>query len=161
HPARVLPETVFRANAGIVQASRHGMNIGCLTVGILQYVAECPVQHTGLAMTQCCGVLAWLRAAAASLHSDQVDTCFARKGVEDAGRVAAATDTRDHHVGQPANLLQRLLFRLSANHRLEVADNHWEGMWPDHATDDVMRVADSRHPVAQRLVDGVAQSSTA
>ena len=89
-------------------------------------------------------VAAWspaVGAAAARLDADQFDAGVVDERVEHAGRVAAAADAGDDHVGQPADLLEALRPRLAADDRLEVADHHRERVRPDDAADDVVRVA--------------------
>ncbi len=52
-----------------------------------------------------------------------------------------------------------LLAGLLADDRLEVADDHRERMRADHAADGVVRFRGRPHPVAHRLVGGVAQGA--
>src|SRR5438093_1085449 len=95
------------------------------------------------------------------LDADELDTSVLDERCEHAGRVAAAADAGDDRVRQLAELCQALLSRLAADDRLEIADHHRKWMWADDAADDVVSVLDGRHPVAHRLVDGVAQRSAA
>src|SRR5206468_4322563 len=104
HPSTILPETVLRPDAGIVQARRHRVD-GCrLSVVVLQDVTVTAVQHAGLAVAQRGRVLPRVGAAAARLDADQFDGAVGEKGVEHTGGVAAAADTGNNHVGQPADL---------------------------------------------------------
>src|SRR5262249_9491326 len=133
HPARVLPVTVFGADAGVVQAGGDRMYRGSLAVLVLQDVAETAVQHAGLAVAQRRGVVAGAAPAPARLDADQLDGAVGHERVEHAGRVAAAAHTGDDGVRQPARLLLALLPRLAADDRLEVADHDGEGVRPDDA----------------------------
>jgi hypothetical protein len=100
-------------------------------------------------------------AAPAGFDANQLDLGVAHEGVKHAGGVAAAADAGDDRVGQSAHLLQALQARFPPHHGLKVAHHHREGVRPDHAADDVVGVFHGRHPVAHRLVDGVAQRAAA
>src|SRR5438105_13915318 len=93
----------------------------------------------------------------ARLDADQFHRFVADKRIEHSRRVAAATDAGDDGVGQAADLLQALLARLVTDDRLKVPDDERERVRPDYAADDVVSMLDRRHPVAQGLVDGIAQ----
>jgi hypothetical protein len=98
---------------------------------------------------------------AAGLDADQFDAGVIDERVEHAGGVAAAADAGDDNIGQLAGLIETLLPGLASDDGLEVAHDAREGVWPDDAAEDVVRRADTCHPVAQRLVDGVAQRPAA
>ena len=88
-------------------------------------------------------MLAVRSTAAAGLDADQLHAGVVDERVEHAGRVAAAADAGDDHVGQLADLVEALLLRLAADDALEVADHHRERVRPDDAADDVVRVLDA------------------
>src|SRR5262249_35242665 len=119
------------------------------------------MQDAGLPVAEGRGVLTGLGAASARLDADQFDLRIADEWMEHAGRVAAAADAGDHHIRQPAKLFETLLLRLPADHRLKIADHQRKRVRADDAADDVVRIGHARHPVAQRLVDRIAERSAA
>jgi len=133
------------------------MHIGSLTVFVLQHVAVAAVQHSRLAEAERRSMAAGHCSSATRLDADQLDIRIGNEGVEHARGVAAPAHTGHDNIGQPTGLLQALLARLLADDRLKITDDKWKGMRANNTADDVMRVLDRCHPVAQRLVDGVAQ----
>ena len=81
--------------------------------------------------------------------------------MEDADGVGAAADAGDDRVGQAAFHLHDLLARLVADHRLEVAHHLRIGVRAGGRADQVVRVLDVGHPVAERLVHGVLERAVA
>ena len=59
--------------------------------------------------------------------------------------------------GKRPKLRQRLLARFAADDRLKIAHDPRKRMRADDRADDVVRRLDAGHPVAQGLVDGVAE----
>ena len=72
-------------------------------------------------------------------------------------RVAAAADAGDRVVRQPPRRFQDLRPRLAPDHRLEFAHELRIRMRPGRAADQVVRVANVRHPAADRFVHRVLQ----
>src|SRR5581483_5526678 len=73
----------------------------------------------------------------------------------------ATADAGDEHVRQPALRLEDLCARLRADDRLELAHEPGVGVRAGGAADQVVGVADVRHPAADRLVHGVLQRARA
>ena len=63
--------------------------------------------------------------------------------------------------GQPADLLEHLLPRLAADHRLELADHQRIRMRAERRAEQVVGVGDVGDPVAHRLVDRVLERPAA
>src|SRR5437867_230334 len=57
----------------------------------------------------------------ASFDADELHVRIIEEGAEDADGIRAAPDARDHDVREPPERRKRLLARLAADHRLEVA----------------------------------------
>src|SRR5262245_46203330 len=109
HTAAVLPVAVLWADAGVVQARRHGMARRRLTIGALKHLAERAVQDAALAVAERGAMFAALDAASARFDADQLDIGIEDERVEHAGGVAAAAHAGYDHVGQPADLFHALL----------------------------------------------------
>ena len=137
--AGVFPIAVFGADAGVVEAGGHRVDVAGLAVVVLHHVAVAAVQDAGLAVAERGGVVAGLRAAAAGFDADEGDFFVFDERIEHAGRVAAAADAGDDRVGQAAELLARLLDRFFADDRLEIADDPRERMRADDGAEDVVR----------------------
>ena len=160
-PAGVFPIAVLRAGAGIVEPGRNAVHVAGLAVVVLQHVAVAAVQHAGPAEAERGGMVAGLVGSSARLDAHQLHRLVGHERIEHAGRVAASAHAGHDHVGQPAELLQALRPRLPADDRLKIADDPREGMRPDDRAENVMRRFDRAHPVAEGLVDGVAQGARA
>src|SRR5439155_26652469 len=96
-------------------------------------------------------------AVAPGPDADQLARLVANEWMKHAGRIAAAADTGDDHIGQPRDLIQALLPRLTADDRLKIPHDHRKRVRADHAAQDVMRVLDARHPIAQSFVDRIPE----
>jgi hypothetical protein len=106
-------------------------------------------------------VPAGCHALPARLHADQPHAGIVPEGVEQTDGVRAAAHARHARIGQPAGLGHDLSPRLIPDHRLEVAHDGRVGVRAERGAEQVVRVAHGRHPVADRLVDGVFQGACA
>jgi hypothetical protein len=106
-------------------------------------------------------VAARVDALAAGLHADQLHALVGDERHERADRVRAAAHARDHALGQGAGALEQLGARLVADRALKVAHERRVGRRPDRRADHVVRVADARDPVADRLAHGLLQRARA
>jgi len=79
------------------------MRLDDLPVGVLEQVAERPVQDPRLPLREGRAVLAELRTSPSRLDADQPGALHTHERGEHADRVAAAADARDHDVGIPAD----------------------------------------------------------
>ena len=132
-----------------------------VAVLVLQHEGARPLQHAGAAAGEPRRVAAARDALAAGFDADQPHVAIVDERVEDAHRVAAAADARDHGIRQASGQLEDLRPRLAADDRLELADHQRVRMRPEHRAEEVVRVADVRDPVAHRFVDGVLQRAAA
>src|SRR5204862_3475780 len=87
----------------------------------------------------------------------ELDAGIIDEGAEDPYGVRSATDARDHNVREGAEPRKALLARLSADDRLEVAHHRRIRVRTDRGTEEVIRGAHIRDPVADRLVDRVLE----
>src|SRR5205823_4592079 len=115
---------------------------------ILHHVAKAAVKNSWLAVAEWGGVIARLLTAPSGFDADERDFFVFDEWIKHTGRVAAAADAGDYRVWQMAELLARLLDRLAADHRLEIADDSREGVRADDRAEDVMRGLDAAHPIA-------------
>ena len=77
--------------------------------------------------------------------------------MEQAQGVGAAADAGHQQIRQAAGRFQALAAGLLADDRLEIPHHGRVRMRPGHGADDVVRVVNAGHPVAQRLVHGVLE----
>ncbi len=84
------------------------------------------------------------------LDADERDLAVVHEPGEHADRVAAAADARERAIRQPPGLLEDLLTGLVADAALQIAHDGRVGSGPDGRAEDVVRVADVGHPVADR-----------
>ena len=102
------------------------------------------------------------QALTGSFHANQARALVWDVGVEDTHGIAATAHAGHHRIGLAALVeVGHLVQALFADDALEVAHHHRVGVWAGHGTDDVERVFDVGHPVAQRLVERVLQGATA
>src|SRR5205085_4013832 len=153
----VLEPGMLRADAGIVEAGRHGVGLGDLSVRVLEQISAVAVQDTGTPGAQRCRVPAARESLARGFDADQPDARLADVRMEDSHGVRATADAGDHRVGLAARHLLHLLDAFLANHRLEVTHHHRVGMRPGDRADDVEGALDVRHPVAHGFVERVLQ----
>ena len=136
HAAAILEEGVFGADGGVVEAGGNGIDGKGFAFVVLQEVGVEAVQHAFLAVGHAGGVVAHSGAAAEGFHA--VD--FAGVG-EEAGEnahgVGAAADAGGDDVGDVAGHVVELLAGFDADHALEVAHHHGEGVGADDRADAV------------------------
>src|SRR5665213_2724400 len=96
-------------------------------------------------------------ALAGRFDADELHTRVVDVRMEDAHRIAAAADTRDHDVRVAARGGRHLHQAFAADHALEVAHHHRVRVRAGNGADDVERRVDMRDPVAHRLVEPVLQ----
>ena len=64
---------MFRANAGVIQPSRHAMCLAYLTIFILKQVRHVAVQYAYLPHYQCRGVFICICPKPSGLNTDELD----------------------------------------------------------------------------------------
>ena len=126
-----------------------------LAVAILQQIGAVAVQDARFAGIQRGAMLIALKPLATGFDAVNGDIGIVEEGMKQADGVGAAAQSGDQRVRQPAFGFHHLLFRLRADHRLEVAHHSRIRVRAGHRADAVERVGDVRHPIAQRLVHGV------
>src|SRR5207249_3300723 len=94
---------------------------------------------------------------AACFDTEQLDSFIIEERRERPHRVASAADARDEKVGKSAVAFEALLSDLSADDTLKVSHDCRIRMRAHDASEEVVRVLDVRHPISQRLVNGVLQ----
>jgi hypothetical protein len=100
-------------------------------------------------------------AVAAGFDAGHAHAFVIEEGMEEADRVAAAADAGDEQIGQALLALQDLAAGLDADHAVEIAHHHREGMRAERGAEDVVRGAHVRDPVAHGLVDGLLERGLA
>ena len=142
---------------GIVQAGRDRVRLDGLAVLVLQQVGPGAVQYAHGTGGDGRGVPAGFHTVAAGFEAVQPHAGVRDEGVEDADRVGAAADTGADRVRQLAGQVQHLLPCLDTEGADEVADHPRERVRAGRGAEQVVRVVDVGHPVAQRLVEGVLE----
>src|SRR5262245_15688518 len=99
---------MLRPDAGVIEAGRTGMNVGGLSVGILQDVAEAAMQDAGFAIAQRGGMAAGRRPAAPGFDADNFDRAISDEWIKHAGAIAAPANAGDDDIRQPPHVLQAL-----------------------------------------------------
>src|ERR1043165_1380077 len=140
------------------------MRRGDLPALVLKDVAQRSLQDAGppaAALVETRGVLAQLRARAPGFDADHAYPRVGEERVEESDGVRAAADAGDERVGQAPRRFENLRARLSPDDALEVAHHARVWMWAEGAAQQIVSVGNVRHPVAQRLVDGVLERARA
>ena len=157
----VVPVGVLGADAGVVEAGRAGVDAHGLAVVVLEDVGAGAVQDAGRAEGERGGVVAEVDRSSAGLDAVELNAIIGEEGEEDPRGVGPAADAGDDVVGELSELGEELGAGLGADDRLEVADDHGEGVRPDDGSDDVVRVVGGLHPVAHGGVGGVLERARA
>src|SRR6185312_526694 len=95
------------------------------------------------------------------LKAHQPDTGIVEERMKNADCVGAPADARGDGVGQSAGLILDLHACLEPDDPLEVTNHCREGMRSSGGAETVVGVVRVGNPVAERLVDGVFESSRA
>ena len=132
-----------------------------LPVLVLEHERAGTVEHTELAGVDRGGVPHRVHAVAGGLAADQPHVGVVDEGGEQPDRVRPAPDARDGGVGQGTGQLETLRTCLVADAAAEVAHHRRERVRTRSRAEEVRRVVDAGHPVADRLVDGVLQGARA
>lgn len=93
----------------------------------------------------------------ARLDTYQPHTLVLDEVIECSNGITATTDTCDDGIGQLALLFRELRLDFAPDDALEITDNGREGVRANSGSNEVVRVIESRHPLAHRLVDGVLE----
>src|SRR5262245_4244341 len=119
------------------------------------------MEYTRTPLRERCGVAIRVDTLASGLDADEFHRRILRERIEESDRVAAAADAGDRVVGQAPLRLEDLRTRLAADDALEVADEHGIRVRSGRAADEVVGVADVRHPAANGLVHRVLEGARA
>src|SRR4051794_6881462 len=150
--ARVAQPRVLRPGAGVVQPGRDRVRLADLALVVLKDRRERPVQHARPpAGRQRRAVAPRLEPLARRLDADELDVGVVDEAGEHADRVRPAAHARENPVREPVAALEQLRARLVADDALQVADDRRVRRRAHRRADDVVRVGDVRHPVADRL----------
>ena len=162
HAAGVFPIAVLGADARIIEAGRNRVDVERLSVVVLQARScSCRAARLWRRTTACWRVLPEPDPRPPASTPVSATVFVVDEWIKHAGRVRPAADAGDDFVRQSAQIVQALLPRFAADHGLEVADDHREGMRADDGAQDVVRVGHRGHPVAHGFVDRVAQRAGA
>ena len=140
---------MLRADTGIVEAGRDRDRFLDLADLVLHQVAAHAVDDTRRTVAD--------RRTTGRLDADQTRRRLVDEPGEDAHRVRAAADTRDHDVGWAPEEVTALRVGLLADDALELTDHVRVRVRADHGAEAEVGVADVGHPVAHRFVDGVLE----
>src|SRR5690606_26258079 len=102
-------------------SGRDRVRLDRLPVFILQQVAAGTVQDAGTAALDRGRVLLGIDAIAGRLDAVESDALVVEERVEDADRIRASADARDHGIRKTTELLEQLCARLLADDALEIA----------------------------------------
>ena len=152
--AEIAQQAVLRTDGGIVETGTDGMRQGNLPVAVLQHIGFGALKDADFVLRETRRMHAALDPEAAGLHADQPHALVLDERMEQADRVAPAADTGQQCGRQSPFRLENLFACFAADHALEVADHHRIRVRAERRTEDIVRRADIRHPVAHRFVDG-------
>ena len=160
-PADGLEIAVLRAHTGVIQAGTDGVRLLHLPLLVLEQQAHRPVQHAYATLGNGGGMATGGNAIAGRFHADQADVGVLDKGVEQTHGIGAPTNAGHQDIGVTAKGLMALALGLLADHGMEIAHQHREGMGACDGTQDVVGRLDVGDPIADRLTGGVLQGGGA
>ena len=129
---------MFRPDTGVVQTSRDRVRRVHLTGGVLQEVAQRPMQHAGRAFGERGGMVFRIESLSGSLYSDELNRRIVNKRVKGADRIRPAAHARNDGSRKSPSLIQHLLPGFAADDRLKVAHHPRVGRRTDHRTDHIV-----------------------
>ncbi len=112
-----------------------------LPVLILDKIGESSMQDPGTAGVQRRPVVSRSKGTSYCLHADHPDIVIQHR-IKHADSIRAAADTGNKRILKPAFLKKTLTSGLLTNDRLEIPDDHGEGMRAHDRTDQVVGVVD-------------------
>src|SRR5256885_12975333 len=98
------------------------------------------MKYAGLAVRECCGMLAERRASPARFYADELNPLVIDEGIEDPRGIGTTANAREHVIRQSPLDLHALRPRLVADDALEIPHHHRKRMRPGDRANDVMRV---------------------
>src|SRR5436309_4044839 len=140
---------MLRADARVVEAGRDRVGVQNLAVRVGEQRRARAVQDAGAARAEA--------GRAGRLDADEAHLRVVEEPCEEPDCVRTAADARDRDLGQPALDREELLARLSADHRLQLADDLRVRRGADARADQVVRRLDVRDPVTDRLARRLLQ----
>src|SRR5690606_4344105 len=114
---------MLRTDTRIIEACRYRMGLDDLTGIILHQISAVAVQNTWLPGIQRRRVAPGLDTVAAGLDAVHLHAVVGEKRIKKADGIRPAADAGDQRIGQLAGLLPALQARLTADHRLEIAND--------------------------------------
>src|SRR5699024_10998991 len=93
--------------------------------------------------------------------ADEFDILFVNKVCEHADGIGTATHACNYQFWQTADALKHLSFGLGGDDAVEFAHNRGKWVWACRSAQQVVRLMEGCGPVAQSLIDGVFQCSSA
>lgn len=148
---------MLRTHAGVIQAGRDRMGFGDLAIVVANHIGAIAMQHTGAPCGDRCRMAAGSDAVAGRLGAIDLDARVVEEGMEQADRIATATDAGADRIRQTAVVFQHLRARLAADNRVEVTHHARIRVRAGHGADDVEGVAHVGDPVAHRFVERVLE----
>ena len=136
------------------------MCLGDLSIFILKHIRARAVDHADASprrVSKPGSMLARFDAAPSCFDADQFHLVICDKPAEDTNRIRPAAHTGDDHIWQPPHIHHHLFARLPSDHGLELAHDRWIRMRTQCRTEQIMRIAHIRNPIADRFVDGILQ----
>lgn len=157
----ILPVGQLGADTGVIETGGDGVGVLDLTELVLQDVGADTVQNTLTTGGKGGTVAGSVDTVTTGLNTEHLDAGVVGEGVEHADGIGTTANAGDDGVGELAALLQHLLLGLVADDGLEGAHNGGEGVRTNGGADDVVGVGKVDDPVAESLVDGVAEGAAA
>ena len=164
HAPDLLEPSVLGADGSVIETGRNRIRVESLSFIGLQQVALGTLEHAKLSGARCetDRMMARGRPVAARLIAVQVHALVVEERVHHADGVGSATDARAHRVRVvDAVPVLKLLLGLLADDLLEVANHGRERVRSGDRAEQVVRIGDVGHPIAQRLVDCILENLVA
>src|ERR1041384_8192128 len=96
-------------------------------------------------------------ASPSSLYPDQLDLLVRNELVEYSNRIRSPAHAGNDRRGQLSFCFENLRLRLLSNYFMKSSHNRWIRMRPQHTSQQIMRRADIREPIATSFIDGIFQ----
>ena len=151
---------MLRPNPRIIQAGRHRMRMHHLTIAAQHHIRFRPMQNPHLAAVQWCTMLPGIQPLTSRFHTNEPHLLIRQIFGKRPNGVRTPTNTRHHHIRQPAGALQHLLPGLLRNNLLELLHQLRERVRAGGRPQQIVGGVQALHPIPQRHINSIRQCLT-